>query len=145
MRLRLEAKKLQRRLDTITCTNFFTELAQLIDNDFLCKLLAGVARSLETEGKIYIALATLNIKFSLTNPIPSDPLYSDELSVHTVFTIDSCQPVQCKLHTAPLNYTLPYSLANPGPTKQQTQLVRCYKLSKARVAITFFIVVQYLW
>ena len=31
--------------------HFFAELAQLIDMDFLCKLLAGVARSLETEGK----------------------------------------------------------------------------------------------
>ncbi len=31
--------------------SFFAELAQLIDKDFLCKLLAGVARSLETEGK----------------------------------------------------------------------------------------------
>ncbi len=38
----------QRRLDTITCT---ADLAQLIDKDFQCKLLAGVARSLETEGK----------------------------------------------------------------------------------------------
>ena len=39
--------------------HFFAELAQLIDNDFLCKLLAGVARSLETEGKIYITPVTL--------------------------------------------------------------------------------------
>ncbi len=31
--------------------SFFAELAQLNDKDFLCKLLAGVARSLETEGK----------------------------------------------------------------------------------------------
>ncbi len=30
-------------------------------------------------------LATLNIKLSLTNPIPSDPLHSDELSVHRLF------------------------------------------------------------
>ncbi len=35
-------------------------------------------------------------------------------------------PVQCKLCVAMLNSTLPYSLANPGPTRQQTQLVRCY-------------------
>ncbi len=42
----------QRRLDTITCTRFFAELAQLIDKDFLCKLLAGVARSLETKAKV---------------------------------------------------------------------------------------------
>ncbi len=35
------------------------------------------------------------------------------------------------IHTAPLNYTLP---ANLGPTRQQIQLVKCYKLGKARVA-----------
>ena len=33
--------------------------------------------------------------------------------------LDSCLPVQCcYMHTAPLNYTLPCSLANPGPTRQ---------------------------
>ncbi len=38
--------------------------------------------------------------------------------------LDFCLSVQCKLYTAPLNYTLPYSLANPAPTRQQIQLVR---------------------
>ncbi len=52
-----------------TRSRALAELAQLIDKDFLCKLLAGVARSLETGGGD--SLATLNIKLSLTNPIPS--------------------------------------------------------------------------
>ncbi len=37
---------------TRSCALIFAELAQLIDKDFLCKLLAGVARSLETGGNI---------------------------------------------------------------------------------------------
>ncbi len=41
--------------------------------------------------------------------------------------LDSCQPVQFKLHTAPLNYSLPHYLAKPGPTRQQTQLVNSVK------------------
>ncbi len=58
-----------------------------------------------------------------------DPLYSGELSVHTVFT-RFLPAVQCKLHTALLNSTLLYSLANLGLARQQTQLVRCYKSAK---------------
>ncbi len=35
---------------------YYFLLEQLMDNDFLCKLLAGVALSLETKGKIYETL-----------------------------------------------------------------------------------------
>ena len=41
--------------------------------------------------------------------------------------LDSCQPVQFKLHTTPLNYSLPHYLAKSGPTRQQTQLVNSVK------------------
>ena len=55
-----------------------------------------------------------------------DPLYSGELSVHTVFTTFlPASTVQATYSTAELYSTL-YSL---GQTRQWTQLVRCYKLA----------------
>ncbi len=48
--------------------HFLAELAQIIDNEFLCKLLAGVTQSLETEDTyicISLATCTLDIELSL--------------------------------------------------------------------------------
>ncbi len=68
------------------------------------------------------------LSLSLTNLIPS-------MASYQCMQILSSQTL-LKLHTSSLYCTLPYSLANPGPTRQQTQLVTSYKLSKARVATT---------
>ncbi len=51
--------------------------------------------------------------------------------------LDSCQPVQFKLHTAPLNYSIPHYLAKSGPTRQQTQLVNSVKPGVAGAILGF--------
>ena len=83
---------LQHYMDTLQSRGGWTrsrallcaELAQL---DFPSKLLAGVTRSLETGGNIYVSLWLLKfvIKLSLTNPIPS--------------ILASYQCIQCLLHS----------------------------------------------
>ncbi len=94
----------------------------------------GIRENLEQD-RYYVALlvwirlailAPLDVQLSRSLDIPKHTLHSDELSVHRCL-LDSCQPVQFKLHTAPLNYSLPHYLAKPGPTRQQTQLVNSVK------------------
>ncbi len=111
---------------SITCTTFFAELAQkltmssMYTSSWCCTVIRDWRQTL------CASLASFDIKLSLTNPIPS--ILASYQCIQCL--LDSCQPVQCKLHTAPLNYTLPYSLANLGPARQQTQLVWCYKSAK---------------